>query len=518
MNNKLKHIAIVGGGTAGWLTAGILAAEHHSLHKKGVKVSLIESPEVKTVGVGEGTWPTMRATLQKIGISEQEFVSCCDASFKQASKFVNWVNGDDSYYHPFVAPHGFGHCNIVKYWQQSSPETNFSEAVSFQSQLCEYKLAPKQVSTPEYAAVANYGYHLNAGKFAELLRKHCTNRLGVKHVSDHVTAVNGDVDSNIESLSTKLNGDISADLFIDCSGLNSILLAQHYNIGFIDKADVLFNDRALAVHVPYDVNNNDIDSNTISTALANGWVWDIALPSRRGVGYVYSSKYQSEADAIAELKQYIAKTTSMPQLDNVEFKKIQIRPGYREKFWHKNCVAVGMAAGFLEPLEASALALVELSANMISKELPTELSIMDLTEERFNKRFHYRWERIVEFLKLHYVLSKRKDSQYWLDNRNANTIPDRLQKQLRLWQFQAPSYNDFTEIEEIFPPASYQYILYGMGFITEQQGFSSTLDALPLAEKFYNENIALVNKYLGGLPKNRELITQIINNYKKIQS
>jgi len=517
MNKAIKHVVIVGGGTAGWLTAGIIAAEHHANSSQGIQLTLIESPDISPIGVGEGTWPTMRNTLQTIGISESDFLHCCDASFKQGSQFIGWVNGqsDDNYYHPFVAPQGFGQANISGYWQQQCPQIPFAHAVSFQPHLCDHGCAPKQKQTPEFAAVANYGYHLNAGKFAALLQRHCTENLGVTHIIDHVDHVNGSIDDNISSVSTRNYGEVTGDLFIDCSGSSAILLSKHYQIPFINKKDILFNDSAIAVQVPYNTDDTAIASHTLSTAQQAGWIWDIGLPTRRGVGYTYASDYLTDEAAELALRNYLAKDLSADTLAKLTFRKITFTPGHREKFWHKNCVAVGMAAGFLEPLEASALALVELSAKMIAKELPANQSIMAITAERFNQRFHYRWQRIIEFLKLHYVLSQRSNDKYWLDNRLTATIPARLQQLLSLWQYQEPSYNDFSEIEEIFPAASYQYILYGMGFTTQARPITRRLDNPNISRKNLEENQQLSQKYLAGLPSNRELIDYIIQHKVK---
>jgi len=513
MNKALKKIVIVGGGTAGWLTAGILAAEHNSRSPEGIAVTLIESPEISTIGVGEGTWPTMRNTLQNIGISENEFFRCCDASFKQGSEFIGWVTGEknDSFYHPFIAPHGFGQCNLTSHWLQSKDNIPFAHAISFQPHLCDAGCAPKQIQTPEFAAVANYGYHLNATKFAKLLQEHCTKKLGVKHVVDHVIKINGHIDDDIQSLTTKEQGEIAGDLFVDCSGTASILLAKHYQIPFISKKHILFNDSAIAVQVPYSDKDDVIKSHTLSTAQEAGWIWDIGLPTRRGIGHTYSSVYQSDLEAELVLKTYLAKDLTTASIEQLRFRKLSFEPGHREKFWHKNCVAVGMASGFLEPLEASALALVELSAKMISKELPTDHAIMAITAKRFNQRFTYRWQRIIEFLKLHYVLSKRQNSQYWRDNRENASIPERLTELLQLWQYQEPSFNDFTEIEEIFPSASYQYILYGMGFKTQVRTSTKKPSDEAKALHFLQENYQLGQKYQAGLPSNRALITHIIN-------
>lgn len=511
MNKPVKHIVIVGGGTAGWLTAGILAAEHSTNSANGISISLIESPDIKPIGVGEGTWPTMRASLESIGISEFQFFQCCDASFKQGSQFVGWCNGqeNDSYYHPFIAPHGFGQSDLIKHWQENHANIPYAQAVSNQPHLCDRNLAPKQFQTPEYAAVANYGYHLNAGKFATLLQQHCIEKLGVKHILDEVTNIENDTDDYIQSLTTKKNARITGDLFIDCSGSHALLLNKHYGIKLKKVSNVLFNDTALAAQVPYQHEQGDIASHTISTAHDAGWIWDIGLPNRRGVGCVYASNYFTDEQAEAELTKYLQQSLPEETIESLSYRKISFTPGYREKFWHKNCVAVGMASGFIEPLEASALALVELSAKMIAKELPANFAVMPLTEERFNQRFHYRWERIIEFLKLHYVLSERT-SPYWLANRAKESIPERLKTLLTLWQYQEPTYNDFTEIEEIFPAASYQYILYGMGFKTESRPSTRRYDNGRISESLFQENQQIVQKYLAGLPSNRALIDHML--------
>jgi len=511
MNKPVKKVVIVGGGTAGWLTAGILAAEHNGAEKAGLDITLIESKNIKPIGVGEGTWPTMRDTLTTIGISEFQFIQCCDASFKQGSQFIDWVNGseNDNFYHPFIAPHGFGQSNMVRYWQNNHTNLPFAHAVSNQPHLCEKGLAPKQIQTPEFAAVANYGYHLNAGKFATLLQQHCVQYLGVNHVIEDVNHIIEDKHGSIDHITTQAGTVLSADLFIDCSGIAAILLGQHYKIPLKNQKHILFNDSALAVQVPYQKNDSAIASHTKSTAHDAGWLWDIGLPNRRGVGCVYASDYMSDDEAYIELKAYIGKSHTPEQVDKLDIRKLSFTPGYREKFWHKNCVAIGMSSGFIEPLEASALALVELSAKMIAKELPANTAIMPITAERFNQRFQYRWERIIEFLKLHYLLSKRT-SPYWQANREQSSIPERLSNLLTLWQYQEPSYNDFTEIEEIFPAASYQYILYGMGFKTENRQIQRRFDNDTLSEKFFNENQQLITQYLAGLPTNRALIDSII--------
>ena len=513
MTDRIKSIVILGGGSAGWLTAGVLASEHCANTNSKISITLVESPNVKTIGVGEGTWPSMRETLRRMGISESEFVRECDASFKQASKFVGWVSGepDDHYYHPFSPPQGYGDVNLVPAWAELDGSPRFADVVSYQPHLCERGRAPKQNVTPEFAAVANYAYHLDAGKFSDFMQKFCTEELGIKHRLTHVDGLETTENGDIAALRT---GDerIEGDLFIDCTGFSSILMSGHFDIPRVDTTDVLFCDTALALQVPYPEPDTPITSHTVSTAREAGWIWDIGLPTRRGVGYVYSSAHTSDERAERVLLEYVgeqaASVAGSPR-------KIPITPGHLKTFWHRNCVAVGISAGFIEPLEASALALIEMSAQMIADELPATRELMDVVAERFNEHFLYRWDGIVDFLKLHYLLSRRDDSEFWTDNRRPETVPDRLLELMELWRFRPPSRRDFPQIEEIFPAASYQYVLYGMGFKPDPLAQERRLDDRKLAHDCFRASQQLTGKYLHGLPSNRELIQHVVTHGMK---
>lgn len=502
----VKNIVIVGGGSAGWLTAGILAAEHPAGAGAAVRVTLVESPEVNPIGVGEGTWPSMRDTLRKMGVSETDFIRECDASFKQGSRFSKWVTGaeGDVYHHPFVAPPGFGQVNLAPRWLSDHADQPFADLICYQPRLCEAGRAPKQFGTPEFAAVANYAYHLDAGKFGQFLQKFCTQKLGITHVLDHVRGIRAMENGDIAAVVTESHGEIEGYLFIDCTGFSSLLMGQHYGIPFVTRKDTLFCDTALAVQVAYSGEQEAIASHTLSTAQAAGWIWDIGLPSRRGVGHVYSSDHTTDEEAERALDTYVrfsAGGAATPR-------KISFNPGHRETFWHRNCVAVGISAGFIEPLEASALALIELSAAMIADEMPATRELMDVVAGRFNERFRYRWDRIMDFLKLHYLLSRRDDTDFWIDNRREESVPARLRELLALWRYRSPSRRDFPEIEEIFPAASYQYVLYGMGFEPARQGPRRSEDPA-IAERCFREATTLAGKYLAGLPSNRELIDHV---------
>lgn len=507
MVHPVRNIVIVGGGTAGWLTAGIIAARHRTRIGQGFSVTLVESPSTPIIGVGEGTWPTLRTTLSRMGVSESDFFRECDAAFKQGARFDRWTTGavDDGYYHPLMLPQNFGQVNLAPHWLASNQGASFCDSVSAQGRICDDGLAPKTIATAEYDALANYAYHLDAGKFAPFIQRHCCETLGVRHVLADVEQVLMHENGDIRAIQTAQAGEIEGDLFVDCTGFKALLIEGAMHVPFKDCNDVLFCDTALAMQVPYERPDSPMASHTISTAQTSGWIWDIGIQTRRGVGHVFSSSHISDEEAERELRAYIG-----PAADGLNARKIKIRSGHRETFWKGNCVAVGLAAGFLEPLEASAIVLIELSAKIIAEQMPACREVMDIISSRFNATTHYRWGRIIDFLKLHYVLTKRTDSDFWRDNVRDETIPDRLKELLLLWRYQSPWFHDeFDRVEEVFPAASYQYVLYGMGYHTEVDPASLSRDHR-LADRARRENAALTDKLCAGLPRHRDLINKIV--------
>lgn len=461
MHKRVNRIVVVGGGTAGWLAACRIAAAADPAAAEPLSVTLIESPDLPIIGVGEGTWPTIRGTLAKIGIDEAEFLRATDASFKQGSRFDGWHDGtaEDSYFHPFTAPIDAAPRDLIAHWQASGG--SFADAVCAQPRLCAQHLAPRQRTMPSYAGAVNYAYHLDAVKLADLLRRVATERLGVIHLRDHVTGVDAADNGDIAAVRTRASGNIEGDLFLDCTGHAALLIGGHCGVPLIDRSDVLFNDRAFAVQVPV-ATDSPIAAQTNATAHSAGWIWDIGLPTRRGIGCVYSSSFASDDAAENTLRNYLKRAA--PEVDHnaLSFRRLTFQSAHRERFWQGNCLALGLAAGFLEPLEASAIVLAELSIDALLDGFPANRAAMELHASRFNSLFRYRWERIVDFLKLHYVPSIRNEP-YWRAHRDPDTIPDRLKELLELWRTQPPIAADFRHADEIFPAASYQYVLYGMG-------------------------------------------------------
>ena len=508
----INKIVILGGGAAGWLTANHLAISLDLKSNPDVEVTLIESPKIPTVGVGEGTVPMMRETLAYFGISETEFFRQCDATFKQSIKFVDWVNNPEKspgqfYHHLFDYP-SINEFDTVPYWltQDISERQRFAQCMSPQELVCEHGLAPKSITHPEYQGYFAYAYHLDAFKFSELLAQNAK-RLGVNFLQAEIVSVNQSLDGVIESLSTDSHNEIEADLFVDCSGFSSFLLGKHLDIKFVDKSDVLFVNNAIAMQVPYLDENAPIASQTIATAKSAGWIWDIGLSTRRGVGYVYSSNYTSHDEAEKVLRSYVGK-----QAESLSCRRIPMQIGHREVFWHKNCVAIGLAQGFVEPLEATGLLLFDATARMLSELMPANKSQIERSAKLFNKRALQSWEKVIDFIKLHYFLSKRDDSHFWIDNRRESSVPSSLLEKLEIWKNRPPNTYDFYSRFETFNLDNYLYVLYGMNFETDLSDIKGRYQNQEFAQQIFEEVSNMAQHLAGQLESNRVLINKI-NQY-----
>lgn len=505
----IRKVLIVGGGTAGWLTACHLAKHLQPRSPGGVQITLLESPDIPTIGVGEGTVPAIRRSLQYLGISETEFIRRCDATFKQSIKFVDWTHNPgpvaDYYHHIFDYPEQPG-LDLTPYWLQRSDQSRFTDWVSVQGHLCDAFKAPKTMTHAEYDGLANYAYHLDAAKFAALLTEHATQKLGVQHQRATVTAVPLRSDGAIAGVQTDLLGVLDADLYVDCTGFASLLLGQALQVPFIPKSEILFADSALAVQVPYQTPEQEIPPYTIATAQPAGWIWDIGLTTRRGTGYVYSSQHCSHDEAEQAFRRYLGKGT-----EALPLRRIPMQVGYRAEVWHKNCVAIGLSQGFVEPLEATGLLVFDATARMLAEQFPLTQSAVAGAARRFNQKVRQSWDKVIDFIKLHYLLSQRTDSAFWLDNRMAESIPASLADNLAYWQHQLPSHYDFSSRFEIFNLDNYQYVLYGMEFKPEMAALTERHQQHEQAAAALHWMQQRQQQALATLPGHRALL----NNIKK---
>jgi tryptophan halogenase len=462
----VKRVLIVGGGTAGWITAGYLARMLGADTPAGVQISLVESADIGIIGVGEGTFPTIRRTLQRMGVSESRLVKECGATFKQGIRFVDWrhdpAETPSHYMHSFhSAQQPFG-LDLLPYWLLgvAGPSADWAEVNTPQKIVADAALAPKLITHSEYKGPLTYAYHVDAVKLAHLLRKVAIES-GVKHIVDTVEAVNLREDGAIRSVTSRAHGELDADLYIDCTGFRAALIGQALAVPGKSCGSVLFCDTALAIQVPYDRPGDPVASYTISTAHEAGWTWDIGLESRRGIGYVYSSSHTDDARAEQVLRAYVG-----PAANNFSARKIKFESGYRETSWHKNCVAIGLSSGFFEPLEATGIILVEAAAATLAKVFPWG-GDLEVSARQFNRQMLRRYERALCFIKAHYCISGRRDTAFWRDNVESRSIPEELEDLLARWRHRPPGEIDFDLNVDMFTEHSWQYVLYGMGYQTD---------------------------------------------------
>jgi len=503
-----RSILIVGGGTAGWLTAAYLAKFLEVADQGQLDIKLLESPEIGIIGVGEGTFPTIRTTLKFLGIDESRFIRRTSATFKQGIRFTDWVRTPEAgqhqhFFHPFEAPFYTEGTSLVPYWllQDEATRPSFAEAVTIQNRVAEAKRAPKRPDEGDFSGPLNYAYHFDAASLAQVLADRAM-ELGVAHLRGLMTEVVLDEAGAIDHVVTQEHGNLKADLYVDCSGFRAELIGSALGVKFKSVRDILFTDRAIACKIPYDRPDAPLESFTIAAAHEAGWTWDIGLAGARGIGCVYSSAYISDERAAEILRDYAG-----PQSEQVPNRRIPFEAGWREKQWVKNCVAVGLAGGFLEPLESTGVLMIEAAAGMIAELFPHNGPV-DAPARRFNELINARYENIVNFLKLHYCLSQRTEP-FWRDNADPASIPERLRELLEQWRYRPPGRFDFILDLESFAFFNYQYILYGMEFKTDLNSVRSDFPNVKAAEKLFARIRNFGERATHDLPTHRSLIQQI---------
>jgi len=464
------RIVIVGGGTAGWMTAAAIS----SLYKdpSRYQIVLIESEEIGSVGVGEATLPQIKSFNEQIGIVEADMMKETNATFKLGIKFVDWGKTGNSYFHPFGLSGGPGNTfEFHQYWahirsQKSIPDlSHYSLAVH----LCEKNLFKLPSKNPdEIENTFSYAYHFDATLYARYLRK-ISEKAGVQRINGIVESTNNDKETGeITSVALKGGEEVSGDFFIDCSGFRSLLLEKNLKAEFEDWSGWLPCDRAIAVQSDRD---QDIPPYTISTAKAGGWQWRIPLQHRTGNGYVFCSSVINEDHAQDSLLQDIhGKTLAEPRL-------LKFKAGRYKNSWRKNCVAIGLSSGFLEPLESTSIYLIQIAIFFLLRLFPARRDSRNsiLTDE-YNRLIDNEYERIRDFLILHYHLNERTDSEIWRHCRSME-IPESLSEKMDL--FKRRGYSESFKYG-LFSTPSWLAVLYGQGLI--QTGIDPFISSIPLAQ------------------------------------
>ncbi len=510
MNKPIKRILVVGGGTAGWMAAGYLARALGAKRPGGVQVTLIESADIGIIGVGEGSFSTIKLALTALGVDETWFLRECSATYKQGNKFVDWAEtpspGKHSfYYHPFSHPTpSKSGLDLTPYWLLGAAgDRPYGLAMGAQHAVCEARRAPRRVTGPAYVGAEDYAYHFDAAKLAVVLAK-VAEDLGVRRLIGTVDTALQDETGAIAAVVSKEHGRLEADLFVDCTGFAARMIGGALGSPFKPIDDVLFQDSALAIQTPYAEPGGPLLSSTVSTAHDAGWTWDISLENRRGVGYVFSSRYTDDEAAEQVLRDYIG-----PMAKDLSARKLTFKLGYREQSWIKNCVAIGLSGGFLEPLESTGIVMIGAACDMLAFAFPRTTDELEPTARMFNRAMATRYDRAIDFLKLHYCLTRRADSQFWIDNADPRTWTDYLRDRIAMWKRRPPNWHDMMTAQESFPQASYQYVLYGMGFRTDLTDRAADYPHMDLAKQEFARIAALTQATIEALPDHRALVSEV---------
>jgi len=451
-DNRIRSVVIVGGGTAGWMAAASLQR-----HFQGspLKITLIESSEIGTVGVGEATIPTIRNFYQNLGLTDLDVMRATGATCKLGIRFKDWLKPGSSFIHPFGL---FGQdlrgVPFHHYWLRLKAlgETAAIGEYSLGASLAKGgKFTQPSRNPPSTLSVFDWALHFDASLFAKLMRE-VAEKAGVKRIDARINKVNlRSEDGFIASVDLDNGATVEGELFIDCSGFRGLLIEEALHTGYEDWSPWLLCDRALAVQSE---GSGEPPPYTDVTAHSAGWRWRIPLQHRYGNGYVYSSRHISDDDAMAELK------GAVPDPLLHEPRQIRFTPGRRLKAWNKNCVALGLAAGFLEPLESTSIALIETGIEKIKQLFPDRTFNQGVLDE-FNDMSKLEMERVRDFIILHYKANQRDDTAFWRDCQ-AVEIPDTLKHKIEMFRERG----HFIRYRwEMFQPASWLAIYTGFDIL-----------------------------------------------------
>jgi tryptophan 7-halogenase len=471
-NTPIKTVVIIGGGTAGWMTATYL----NKAFGPQVKVSLIETPVVPRIGVGEATIPNLQKIFWDfLGIPEEEWMSHVNGSYKAGIRFVNWrkyksEEGFNHFYHNFGVLPSIGGIPLPLYWYyHTKGSAPFDYSCYSQILMMDGKKSPVNING---TTAVSHAWHFDANLLAEFLSE-WGKKQGIEHILDSFQNATLDGEGNIASIQTVNGLTLEAELFIDCSGFRGLLINKVLGEPFIDMSDYLLCDGAIAAPIPYKDKNSDIEPYTTSFAKEAGWIWKTPLMGRFGSGYVYSSKFINEDKAADDFCQFWNLDSS-----KIDLKHIRFRTGRNRRAWVKNCVSIGLSSCFLEPLESTGIYFITGAIYQLAKYFPTK-QIEPTWRDKFNSEIEYMYDDCRDFIQAHYFATTRDDSPFWLANRHELKMSESIKNKIALYKAGIPissasfSEDDYygnldNEFHNFWTDGSYYSVLSGLGFLPEQ--------------------------------------------------
>ena len=484
-----KSIVILGGGTAGWMAACLL---NHHWGALGTKVSLIESSDIGIIGVGEGSTPQLKHFFDTLGVSEAEWMPRCNATYKSGIAFGGWAQrpGFESYFHPvptavdgFTAPQFFYNTRARRTGRDvwAHPDRFFLPAA-----LAEARLAP--LAPPNFPFATSYGYHFDAQLVGAFLRELATRR-GVEHVDAKIASVELNESGDVEGLVAGDGRRFGGDFFVDASGFRALIIEGALKEPHRAFAENLFNDRAVVAPTPLPPQGPDVCTRAV--ARSAGWIWNIPLTNRVGNGYVYSSRYIDPDAAADELRGHIGLAP------DAEVRHLEMRVGRLERSWIRNCLAIGLAQGFLEPLEATALHIVHATIEGFIGAVTAGGQGGD-ARDQFNDQVARRYEGIRDYIVCHYRAAPRRDTDYWRDATSHDNLSDSLKAIFTAWFTGADLAEEVARqgISGYYAALSWHCLLAGYG------NFPDDSRLQPPGDDIEHVDMAEIDRFVAGCAMN----------------
>ena len=483
-----RKILVVGGDVEAWITAAHVDGVLNRDGRRFADIAVLDLPGERRTGAGESTLASFNHALAVMGVDQSEFVRRTNGTFKQSTKYTNWLHADGhSFHQPFGLERTTPVDTVGRRWLRSNRSVPFAETLSVQPGLCEMNLAPQMTGPWDFGPPLPYGYHLDEAKFADHLREVCAAR-GVTRYAEGLAGVDVAENDNIAAINTASGKRLEADLFVDCSGAEALLSGKELGVEWHDCSQWLLCDRVMTMQVPYEhFYPGYVHPFSTATALSAGWVLDIPLRDRRSLRYVHSGDFLDHAAAEAELRGFEGRHATTLGVETSHFKS-----GRRVNAWVGNCIAIGSSAAMTDPLVSTDLYMCSLAAAMLAEHFPLGEEMAPLAF-RFNRIMANRFHEIVDFTNLHYCLTQRTDSDFWIEVQKRDRVSDRLRAKLDFWRHKPPSRSDFED--QFFPgqpeeplPSSglagdyrapintaglwsyedYEVLLYGMDFLREE--------------------------------------------------
>jgi tryptophan 6-halogenase len=523
---RIKDVVILGGGTAGWMTAAYLGRAMQGT----VRITVLTAPNVPRIGVGEATVPNLhRAFFGYLGIPEDEWMRECNASFKVAVKFINWrtpgassptahvrAGRPDHFYHPFGLLPEQDQIPLSHYWAyrrlRGETHEQYDYACFKEPSIMDGNLAPRY---RDGRPATRYAWHFDAQMVADYLCRFATEKQGVVHIEDEMTEVLLDERGFITGLRTASGRLIEGDLFVDCSGFRGLLINQAMGEPFLDMSNHLINDSAVAASVPHDDRAHGVEPYTSAIAMRSGWTWRIPMLGRFGTGYVYSSQFASKDEATEEFCALWGLDPETTRLNQIRF-----RVGRNRRAWVNNCVSIGLSSCFLEPLESTGIYFIYAAIYQLAKHFP-DRRFDPVLIDGFNREIETMFDDTRDFIQAHFALSPRSDTPFWRANKELH-LADNIREKIAMFRSGLPInqpatdesnyYGNFdAEFRNFWTNGSYYCIFTGLDVMPEHPLPALTYkpNAIQAAEELFAEVRRQQQRLAAELPTNFEYLSEL---------